>query len=76
MSFCIYASIYEQSTIMMQKCGVSQREDRIDFYVDIPNNAFSQSDLNNHLFLNINEFYGRQETDRGCLLILLCVVST
>ena len=35
---------------MMHKHDVSQRKGRIDFHLAVPNNAFSQSDFNNHMF--------------------------
>ena len=43
-------SIYEQNACMMHKHDVSQRKGRIDFHLAVPNNAFSQSDFNNHMF--------------------------
>ena len=69
MSCCIHTSIYEHSVCTMHKHDMSWRKDRINFYLDVPSNVFSQSNFNNYAF------YGRRETYQGCLLFPLLVAS-
>ena len=65
----VRTSIYQHSACTTHQHDVSRCKDRIDFYLNVPSNALSQSNFNNYVF------YGRRETYWGCLLFSLLVAS-